>query len=92
MNMQGTLNFTPEAKVNPTEAPAGFCAVLKSNFGVGDNICNHCDWRKWCCDPATDLVDYGHRCMAVAVRLENGKLHQRLDGCSVMFKKLPVSE
>jgi hypothetical protein len=72
-------------KPNPNEAPAGYRAVLKGSVN-GRNICDGCDWRKACNDPATDLLAYGHRCMSVpVVAVRDGKTYQREDGASVMF-------
>lgn len=77
--------------VNPKEAPEGFYAVLKSKYSNrGDNLCNHCDWRKQCNDPNTDLLAYGHRCMSGGViASRDGKTYQREDDQSVVFKIAP---
>ena len=80
--------------VNPNEAPQGYYAVLKpTSEAAGGNICRHCDWRKTCQDSAnTDFLAYGHRCMSYTIRaFKDGKLYQREDGCSVLFKKTPTA-
>ncbi len=73
---------------DPNEAPIGFYAVPKAEARIGDgNICRQCDWRKQCCDQATDLLAHGHRCMAAPLIAErDGKTYQRRDGVSVVFK------
>jgi len=66
--------------LDPTEAPPGYTAVLKSDVATPElgNICRACDWRK-------DCNGLKHRCMPH--ELENGL--KRNDGCSVVFKRLP---
>lgn len=78
---------------NPDEAPAGFYAVLKpASSATGPNsrnLCEQCEWRKQCNDPATDLLAYGHRCMSYAVAAtRDGQTYRRKDKCSVLFKRI----
>lgn len=74
------------------EAPEGYYAVPKASFNRRDgNICRECDWRATCNDPTTDLLAPGHRCMSYAIVAErDGQNYQRLDGCSVVFKRHPT--
>lgn len=73
---------------DPTEAPEGYYAVLKSPRPGGDNICRSCDWRPTCQDPTTDFTKPGHRCFAYAITSSRtGEVLQRKDGCSVVFKR-----
>lgn len=74
--------------LNPSEAPKGFYAVLKSSL-VQDqgNLCRQCDWREHCCTPAFDRYDPAHRCMGYEVVLADGALVCREDRCSVVFKR-----
>jgi hypothetical protein len=80
------------ATCNPDEAPAGYYAVPKAVAKRGDaNICQQCDWRKACNDPATDLLALGHRCMSTAVvARRDGLTYRRSDRCSVVFKLRPT--
>lgn len=74
-------------QLNPAEAPAGYYAVLKADVARPDlgNLCRACDWRPEC-------DGFAHRCMPYPVvsRLD-GRLLERRDGCSVVFKRLPAS-
>lgn len=67
-----------EKQCDPTEAPPGYFAVLKSSVttDVLGNICRACDWRE-------DCNGWAHRCMSY--ELVNGS--KRNDGCSVVFKR-----
>jgi hypothetical protein len=92
-------SFANPIGVNENEAPEGFIAVPKTKFWghgdnyntggcYGDNLCNHCDWRKQCNDPKVDKLAYGHRCMSHAViASRDGKTYQREDKQSVVFKR-----
>ncbi len=86
--------MTQSKTLDPNEAPTGFYAVLKSDFTnpTGDypNICTHCDWRKQCCDPKTDLHLSAHRCMSAPSVTANGDTVERNDGCSVVFKRIEL--
>lgn len=82
----------PAQLLDPTAAPEGYRAVLKSdvaNARLG-NICRACDWRETCQNPDTDFTLPNHRCMSysVAVRGQEGLTVRRQDGCSVVFKRL----
>lgn len=72
------------------EAPAGYKAVLKSEYSKYHmNFCEFCDWRKSCQDPNVPKDIPKHRCMSFPVILfKNGKELARKDGCSVLFKKI----
>ncbi|USD35637.1 MULTISPECIES: hypothetical protein [Vibrio] len=88
--------MTAQSKtIDANEAPTGFYAVLKSELTnpTGDypNICTHCDWRKQCCDPKTDLRLNIHRCMSDPLITESGDKVERNDGCSVVFKRIELS-
>ncbi len=73
--------------VDPTEAPAGYYAVLKSQVKTEalGNICRACDWRP-------DCSGRTFRCMSFEVITPDGLRLKRNDGCSVVFKKLPRPE
>ncbi len=80
--------------LNPTEAPLGYYAVLKSDVATQalGNICRACDWRKTCQNEDTDLTLHNHRCMSYAViSAKDGREIQRNDGCGVVFKRLPTN-
>ena len=66
-----------EKQLDPTEAPPGYYAVLKSSVATPElgNICRACDWRK-------DCSGEKYRCMPY--ELTNGL--KRNDQCSVVFK------
>ncbi len=80
--------------LDPSEAPEGYYAVLKSSLPrtregqpIG-NICARCDWRPECQKRDTDFSKPNHRCMADSViHTATGKEVKRKDGCSVVFKK-----
>lgn len=77
-------------KPDPTEAPAGYHAVLKSSVNTSKlgNICRACDWRKTCQNQETNFTLHNHRCMDYGViSAKDGVLTQRHDGCSVVFKR-----
>lgn len=77
--------------LDPTEAPAGYFAVLKSSVATLKlgNICRACDWRPACQNPETDFSLQNHRCMAYpVVSSKEGREIKRNDGCSVVFKRL----
>lgn len=78
-------------RLDPSEAPLGFIAVLKSTVptAVVGNICKACDWRPQCNDKATDFTAPGHRCMGYPVVTDAGVEVHRADGCSVVFKRAP---
>lgn len=85
MNTKGTCHT-----VNPSEAPAGFYAVLKSSVATEKlgNICRACDWRPTCQKPDTDFTLHNHRCMSYAViSAKDGRVVARNDRCSVVFKR-----
>lgn len=70
--------------LDPSEAPPGYCAVLKSDVATRElgNICRACDWR-----PKCNGLDY--RCMSyMIVSSRDGSDLRRRDGCSVVFKRL----
>lgn len=80
--------FDSVDKCNAEEAPQGFYAVPKSRFSGGGNICHSCDWRTQCNDEKTDLLAFGHRCMAYPIlAFRDGKTYQREDRQSVVFKR-----
>jgi hypothetical protein len=77
--------------LNPSEAPSGFYAVLKSDITrqSSANICNSCDWRVQCNDPNTDFTKNNHRCMSYGIiHAKTGNVIKRNDGCGVVFKRL----
>lgn len=85
--MQGRVNGI----LDPTEAPAGYFAVLKATVATSKlgNICRACDWRPECQNPETDFSLHNHRCMGYPVISRNeGREIKRNDGCSVVFKRL----
>lgn len=77
--------------VNPSEAPDGYIAVLKSEVKRGtENICNFCDWRPECQNRSTDFDNPSLRCMPdPMISSKSGKEIKRQDNCSVVFKKFP---
>lgn len=80
--MQQTLNFS-DATHDPNEAPPGYYAVPKSSLPQDQgNLCRQCDFRPHC-----DAVK--HRCMSYPATTTGGKIIQRKDGCSVVFKRNP---
>jgi hypothetical protein len=81
----GTLNRTHD----PQAAPDGFYAVPKSSLAQDQgNLCRQCDWREHCCTDAMDYHNPSHRCMPHEMRLiSDGTLVQRVDQCSVVFKR-----
>lgn len=82
--------MTTAIKCDPNEAPAGFTAVLKSHLPQDKgNLCQFCDWRKTCQNPATDFAAPGHRCMSYPVTTPEGKTIARKDGAGVVFKLAP---
>jgi len=81
--------------INPQEAPLGYFAVLKSSVKTDalGNICRACDWRPTCQKQETDFTLHNHRCMDYAVvHTEAGREVRRIDGCSVVFKRLPSAQ
>ena len=72
-----------EMRLNPSDAPYGYYAVLKSDAkpSDGSNICRVCDWRQFC--------DGYARCMPYEVVTKCGDIVGRDDGKSVVFKKIP---
>jgi hypothetical protein len=83
-----------EKKLDPTEAPSGYFAVLKSAVATAKlgNICRACDWRKTCQDPATDFTVNNHRCMGYGViSAKDGRVIARKDESCVVFKRRPVA-
>ncbi len=76
--------------LDPTEAPAGYFAVLKASLAHNKgNLCRQCDWRPECQKPETDFLKHGHRCMSYAIITAGGREVQRRDGQSVAFKLSP---
>lgn len=76
--------------LDPSEAPAGYVAVLKSDVATLTlgNICRACDWRPECQKPGTDFTVSHHRCMSYTVTSSrDGRDLKRQDGCSVVFKR-----
>ena len=74
-----TPQSLPGIAHDPTEAPAGYRAVPKADMPHDQgNLCQFCDWRPTCQDPATDFTAPGHLCMA----------YQRRDGVGSVFKKV----
>ncbi len=69
--------------LNPREAPSGYYAVLKQDFPQEENICRQCDYRSDC--------DGLERCMSYTVITIDGRELKRNDGCSVVFKRLPIN-
>ena len=63
--MQIGLFEREKGRLDASEAPAGFYAVLKSagKSADGGNICRACDLRSTCQKSDTDLTARGHRCM-----------------------------
>lgn len=86
------MSYNTEMKINPKEAPEGYYAVLKSEArpADGSNICNACDWRMECQNPATDFQNPNHRCMGHAVVTAEGRSIKRSDACNVVFKRIYV--
>lgn len=79
-------------RLDPTEAPKGYYAVAKQSLRQEDgNLCQFCDWRKTCQNPATDFTAPGHRCMSYAVVTTDGKTVARKDGVGVVFKLSPFA-
>lgn len=81
-----------EAILDPSDAPPGYIAVLKTDACPKDsneNCCRFCDWR-----PECQKGSHTARCMPYPVVLTDGSLWVRKDGCSVVFKKVefPKSE
>jgi hypothetical protein len=76
--------------IDPREAPLGYYAVLKEDVStpILGNICRACDWRAECQKRDTDFTLHNHRCMGYPIVGSNGKITERDDGCSVVFKKL----
>lgn len=70
--------------LDPSEAPPGYYAVLKSEVASDalGNICRACDWRSEC-------NGFEHRCMSYQVVTGDGRELKRVDGCSVVFKRVP---
>lgn len=81
--------------LDPAEAPVGYYAVLESKVASAKlgNICRACDCRATCQDPATDFTVHNHRCMGhTVIGATHGQELKRMDGCSVVFKRLqPVT-
>ncbi|MFA5352689.1 MAG: hypothetical protein WC291_00505 [Thermodesulfovibrionales bacterium] len=80
--------------IDPTEAPEGYYAVLKSDVmreGLG-NICRACDWRPECQKKETAITLHNHRCVDYVVVCADGREVQRNDGCSVVFKRLSEAQ
>jgi hypothetical protein len=76
--------------LDPTEAPVGYYAVLKSTVATQSlgNICRACDWRPQCQRPETDFTRHNHRCMGYTViSAIDGRELKRNDECSVVFKR-----
>lgn len=73
--------------LDPSEAPVGYYAVLKSAVATPElgNICRACDWRADCCGTK-------HRCMPHEIVTSDGETLKRNDGCSVVFKRKPQGE
>lgn len=71
--------------MDPSDAPPGFYAVRKRDVasdGLG-NICRACDWRSQC-------SGHEYRCMSYPIISDrDGRVLQRRDGCSVVFKRVP---
>lgn len=83
--------MTLVSSINPSEAPIGFYAVLKSSVATKrlGNVCRACDWRSECQKPDADFEKANHRCMSSPVRsFATGLVIQRNDGCGVVFKRL----
>jgi hypothetical protein len=77
-------SLTP--RLDPSEAPPGFFAVLKSSVSASlGNICRACDWRPDCSGAA-------QRCMSYTVVTSDGRELKRQDGCSVVFKRKATAE
>jgi len=78
--------------LDPSEAPAGYFAVLKAQVATPKlgNICRACDWRSTCQKADTDFTIHNHRCMSYGVvSAKDGRHVSRNDGCGVVFKRLP---
>lgn len=83
-----TAALPPGHTCDPTEAPYGFIAEVKPSAASRGNVCAQCDWRRECQDPKTNLLQYGHRCMSVAVVASaDGQTYRRRDRCGVIFKR-----
>ena len=81
--------------INPQEAPLGYFAVLKGTVKTDSlgNICRACDWRATCQKSETDFTLHNHRCMdSPVMHTESGREVRRVDGCSVVFKRLPSAQ
>ncbi|MBB5143917.1 hypothetical protein HNQ38_002017 [Desulfovibrio intestinalis] len=81
--MQTQMNLIPI--LNPSEAPSGHYAVLKSSvvpLDCNENICRHCDWR-----PECQKNNHPVMCMPYEVLTPDGRTLRRMDGCSVVFKR-----
>lgn len=83
--MQITTPLVATAKVDPTEAPEGYIAVLKSQFHRPDgypNLCSFCDYRIRCSERNADGKLWN--CFPGDNRPE--VFARRKDNCSVVFK------
>ena len=73
---------------DPTEAPPGYVAVKKSSLSDierSQNICRSCDYRPECQRTGGPRE---YRCSTQgAIDPITGKIYQRKDGHSVVFKK-----
>lgn len=70
--------------IDKYEAPEGYFAVLKDDFGsheTAGNYCNHCDFRPHC------IGNRVTRCMSEPAIRDDGSVWARKDGCSVVFKR-----
>lgn len=91
-NLKDNSMMSLEKPLDPTEAPFGYYAVLKTDLATPKlgNICRACDWRKTCQKQDTDFTVHNHRCMSFGViSAKDGRVIQRNDGRSVVFKQLP---
>lgn len=83
-----TLNNGISPVIDPREAPPGYYAVLKRDVATPHlgNICRACDWRPECSGLEFRCMDY------TVISSRDGRELSRKDGCSVVFRRLSVSQ
>jgi hypothetical protein len=82
------MQASSHGQLDPSEAPPGFIAVLKSDVATAalGNICRACDWRSAC-------SGLKYRCMPYTViSCIDGRELKRIDGCSVVFKRRATND
>lgn len=71
--------------VNEKEAPEGFIAISKNRANT-PNVCASCDARSLCVANEKDWC-LSNRCMSYEIE-HDGKTYKRMDGQSVIFKRV----